>query len=167
MLVIIANIVALMASILMAYSGTLKKKKKMLFVQCIEKVLLVISNILLNGISGAIVNSISFIRNFLCYKNKLNLVAKIILTVIVIPITIYFNNCGLIGLLPLFAGVTFIWFMTVKDVKKYKLLIIITTAMWSVYNLYIQAYSTFAFEILTIITNTISIIIINKKKVKK
>ena len=167
MLVIVGNIVGLLASIVMAYSGILKKKKKMLFFQCLEKVLLVISNILLNGISGAIVNTISFARNLLCYKDKLNVVSKIILTVILIPVTIYFNNRGLIGLLPLIAAVSFIWLMTVKDVKKFKLLIIVTTVMWSIYNFYIQSYVTFAFEILTIITNIISIIILNQKKVKK
>lgn len=167
MLVIIGNIVGLLASIVMAYSGIFKNKKTMLFIQCIEKVLLVISNILLNGISGAIVNTISFVRNLLCYKDKLNLVLKIILTLISIPVTIYFNNRGLIGLLPLIAGISFIWFMTVKDVKKFKLLIIVTTVLWSIYNFYIQSYVTFVFEVLTIITNIISIIMLGKKKVKK
>ena len=151
MLVIIGNIVGLLASIVMAYSGILKKKKKMLFFQCIEKVLLVISNLLKP-------------------EKKIyarNIVSKIILTVISIPVTIYFNNRGLIGLLPLIAAISFIWLMTVKDVKKFKLLIIVTTAMWSIYNFYIQSYVTFAFETLTIITNIISIIMLNKKKVKK
>ena len=38
---------------------------------------------------------------------------------------------------------------------------------FSIYNFYIQSYVTFVFEVLTIITNIISIIMLSKKKVKK
>ena len=64
MRLIIGNIIAFIASLLFVYSGILKKKKKILIVQIIQKGFSAISNIVLKGYSGAVVHFISFIRNF-------------------------------------------------------------------------------------------------------
>ncbi len=157
-MLIIGNAIALAASILMVYSGILKNKKKILYVQSIQIGLFTISNLVLNGIPGVIINAINFIRNILCYKNKLGLIEKIVLTVLTIILVIYFNNLGVIGLLPLIGAIVYLWFMTVQDVKKFKLLIIITTVLWCVYDFTIQSYTSSVFDLLTILTNVISII---------
>ena len=47
MLLIIGNIIALTASLLMVYSGILKEKKKILYVQTVQIGLSVVSNIVL------------------------------------------------------------------------------------------------------------------------
>ena len=49
MKLIIGNIVALIASLIMVYSGYLKQKKKILYVQTIQIGLSVLSNIILGG----------------------------------------------------------------------------------------------------------------------
>ena len=156
--VAIANIIALIASILMVYSGMIKKKQKVLYIQSIQIGLLVISNLVLNGLSGAIINAISFVRNILCYKDKLGLKEKIVITISSILLIIYFNNLGLIGLLPLISSIVYLWLMTIKEIKKFKMLIIFTMILWGVYDFTIQSYTSFIFDILTILTNTISII---------
>ena len=113
MVLIIGNAIALIASILMVYSGIIKQKKKILYIQSIQIGLSVISNIVLNGISGAIINAISFIRNILCYKNKLGVKEKIILTILSVVLILCFNNLGLIGILPLISTIVYLWFMTI------------------------------------------------------
>ena len=125
MTLLIGNAIALVASLLMVYTGIIKEKKKVLYVQSIQIGLSVISNLVLNGITGAIINAISFFRNILCYKDKLGLKEKIGITIISVGLTLYFNNLGWIGLLPLVSTVTYIWLMTLKDVKKFKILIIL------------------------------------------
>ena len=90
--IIIGNIIALIASILMVYSGMLKQKKKILYFQTVQIGMSVISNIILGGITGAIINALSMIRNILCYKNKLGLKEKIIITILAIILTFKFNN---------------------------------------------------------------------------
>ena len=65
--IIIGNITALMASLAMLYSGFVEEKKKILYVQTIQIMLFVLSNIVLGGITGAIVNVIFCVRNVLCY----------------------------------------------------------------------------------------------------
>ena len=158
MALIIGNIIALIASILMVYSGIIKKKKKVLYIQSIQIGLSIISNIVLNGISGAIINTIGFIRNILCYKNKLGIVAKIIITIVSIVLIVWFNNLGLIGYLPLISTVVYLWLMTVKDVTRFKVLIIFTMILWSIYDFTIKSYTACAFDVFTIVTNIIGII---------
>lgn len=63
--ILLGNIVALIASIFMVISGILKEKKKMLWAQTIQIFLLIVSNIILGGLSGAISNTAGLIRNFI------------------------------------------------------------------------------------------------------
>ena len=74
--IIIANIIAFIASLLMVYTGIMKKKSAILFVQTIQMALFVLSNLILGGITGAIINAINCIRNILCYKDKLGKFSK-------------------------------------------------------------------------------------------
>lgn len=163
--IILGNIIALIASLLMVYSGYIKEKEKILFVQTIQIGLSVLSNMVLGGITGAIINALSLIRNILCYKNKLNTLAKIIITILSVVLTFMFNNLGIIGLLPLISTVVYIWLMNIKDVIKFKYLIIFTMTIWFIYDIYIMSYTSAVFDFGNIIANIISIMQI--KKIKK
>ena len=158
MKLIIGNIVALIASLIMVYSGYLKQKKKILYVQTIQIGLSVLSNIILGGITGAIINAVSCIRNILCYKEKLSNITKIILIIIAITLSLSFNNLGLIGLLPLISTIIYISLMNTKDIIKFKYLIILTTILWLAYDLYIKSYIFACFDFMNIVVNIISII---------
>ena len=165
--IIIGNIIALIASILMVYSGMLKQKKKILYFQTVQIGMSVISNIILGGITGAIINALSMIRNILCYKNKLGLKEKIIITILAIILTFKFNNLGYIGLLPLISTVSYIWLMNIKDVRKFKLLIIFTMLMWLIYDVVIKSYTSAIFDFMNIIANMLALLQIKLvKKVK-
>lgn len=161
--IVIGNIIALIASIIMVYSGLLKQKKKILYTQTIQILLAVISNIVLGGITGAIINALSCVRNILCYKEKLDGKAKIILILLSTILSIMFNNLGFIGLLPVISTVTYILLMNTKDVIKFKWLIIFTMFMWLIYDLYIKSYTSAIFDFLSIMANSISIIQIKLK----
>ena len=121
----------------------------------------VISNIILGGITGAIINALSMIRNILCYKNKLGLKEKIIITILAIILTFKFNNLGYIGLLPLISTVSYIWLMNIKDVRKFKLLIIFTMLMWLIYDVVIKSYTSAIFDFMSIIANMLTLLQIN------
>ena len=148
--IIIGNIIALIASILMVYSGMLKQKKKILYFQTVQIGMSVISNIILGGITGAIINALSMIRNILCYKNKLGLKEKIIITILAIILTFKFNNLGYIGLLPLIS--------TVSYIRKFKLLIIFTMLLWLIYDVVIKSYTSAIFDFMNIIANMLTLL---------
>lgn len=158
---IIGNIIALIASIIMVYSGILKNKQKVLYAQTVQICLSVISNLVLGGIVGAIVNFISAIRNILCYKDKLNLLSKILITVSVVVLSIKFNNIGMIGFIPLISTITYLWLMNTKNIIYFKLLIIFTMILWFVYDLFIKSFTSSIFDMMTVITNAYSIFKLN------
>lgn len=162
--IIIGNFIAVIASLLMVYTGFIKNKKKILYIQTIEISLFVISNVILGGITGAINNAITCIRNILCYKNKLGLKEKILIIILASILTIFFNNIGIIGLLPLIALILYTSFMNIQDIIKFKILLIINSAIWLIYDIYVNLYTSAIFDLATIIANIISIIQIKTKK---
>ena len=167
--IIIGNIIALIASIIMVYSGFLKQKKTILYTQTIQIGLSVLSNIVLGGITGAIINALSCVRNILCYKDKLDLKAKIILIFLATTLSLMFNNLGVIGLLPVISTITYILLINTKDIIKFKWLIIFTMLMWLIYDLFIKSYTSAIFDFMNIVANIISIIQIrlqNKKELR-
>ena len=164
--IIIGNIIALVASLVMVYSGILRQKKKILYAQTIQIVLFVLSNFLLGGITGAIINIFSCIRNVLCYKDRLNLKAKIILITLSVIISIMFNNLGVAGLLPVISTVTYILLMNTRDIIKFKCLNIFTMFTWLIYDLVIKSYTSAIFDFMGILANVISIMQISLKHKK-
>lgn len=161
---IIGNIFALIASIIMVYSGALKQKKEILYTQTIQLVFFIISNIILGGITGAITNALSCIRNILCYKNKFNLKAKIILILLSTMLSLIFNQLGFIGLLPVVSTVVYTLLINTKNIIKLKSIIAFTSVMWLIYDIFIKSYTSAVFDFLSIVTSIISIFQIILKK---
>ena len=147
------NIVALIASILMVISGSLKDRKKIIYVQTLQIIAFTITDLILGGYTGAIINLISLVRNVLSYNDKLNNTAKIILIILSISLSLYFNNLGLIGLLPIISMVAFTLFMNTKDTIKLKALIIFTMVLWLIFDIYIKSYTSAIFDFISIIAN--------------
>lgn len=164
---LIGNVIALIASFLMVYTGSLMKKKKILYFQSIQISLLIISNIVLGGITGAIINTLSLIRNIICYKDKLGKTAKIILTILAVVLSLFFNNLNFIGLFPLVSTVTYIWLMNIKDIKKFKLLLAFTVFLWFIYDITIKSYTSAIFDLMTVIVSLVTYFILIKENNKK
>lgn len=167
MQIVIGNIVALVGSVLMAYSGIIKEKQKIIIVQTIQMLMLGLSNIILGGIPGAIINSVNCIRNILCYEEKLGFKEKLILVTISVGLSIYFNNLGIIGILPVIATVFYTMLMDMKNVVKFKVLLIFTLILWGIYDIYIKSYTSAIFDFITIGANIFSIYRIYKLKENK
>ena len=166
LVIIIGNIIALAGSLLMVYSGLLKKAKDVIFVQSIQVTLQAASNLVLGGISGAIVDLLNLVRNIIFYNNNLTNIVKIILTIRTIFLCVYLNNLGIIGDLPLIGAVLYLWLMDIPDPKKFKYLNIFVLFLWLIYDLYILSFASALFDFATIITNVIAVIKIQKNREK-
>ncbi|MBQ8872312.1 MAG: YgjV family protein [Bacilli bacterium] len=157
MSVVIGNIISLLASALMTYSGYIKSKGKFLIVQIVQMSLSALSNFILGGITGTIINLVNIIRNVLCYKNKLNKYSIILILTLSISLSLYFNNLNFIGLLPLLSTILYTTLMNIKDIKKFKYLTITTMLLWLIYDICIMNYVSALFDLLTIGSNSIAI----------
>lgn len=161
---IIGNIIALIGSLIMVYSGIIKNKKKIIYAQTIQIMLFSVSNFILGGITGALVNLVCCIRNILCYKNKLGNKEKMILLLAVAVLSIYFNTQGIIGYIPLISTIVYTLFMNTKDVLKFKYLVIFSMFTWFIYDIFIKSYTSAVFDFLSVISNVIAIYEIKVKK---
>ena len=91
-------------------------------------------------------------------NNKKEKTEFIVFTILAIILTFKFNNLGYIGLLPLISTVSYIWLMNIKDVRKFKLLIIFTMLMWLIYDVVIKSYTSAIFDFMSIIANMLTLL---------
>ena len=161
---LVANIIDFLASMLMVASGSIKKKAKILAVQIIQLMMQSVSMLLLGGITGAVNNVLSCLRNYLCYKEKLNAYWKAFLVVVSVILTLLLNDQGLLGLIPVVVCTVYILLMDIKDPIAFKLLVTLTFVPWVFYHFFIGAYVAAIFDTLSVITNAVTLGIMIKEK---
>lgn len=163
-LLIIGNIIMLIASIVMVCVGLLKDNKKVVALQTIQMLLMTVGDFFLGSVPGAISSILAIVRNILCYKQKLRTISKIVLIAILSVSSLLFNNIGWLVLIPIFATAIFTWFIDTNSVVDMKILIIVSSVCWGIHDAYIQAYTVLPFDIMTIISTTISLVTILKAR---
>lgn len=164
MSVILANVIDFLAAILQVGSGSIKQKRKILVVQTIQILMQGVSMLLLGGITGTINNVLSCFRNYLCYKEKLNVYWKSFLIAASIGMTVIVNEQGFLGIIPAAVCTVFIIFMDVKDPVKFKLLVTLSFVPWMFYHFILQSYVGAIFDAATVITNTITLFVMLKER---
>ena len=152
MTIIIGNIIALIASILMIFVSSSKNKKKILIYQTVQVALLTLSTLILGGIAGAIINAITIIRNIF------------IISISIIVLSLAFNNLGYIGLLPLISTVLYTMSINTKSTIKLKSMILLNMICWGIYDFIIMSYTSAIFEFIATITSIITIYQLLKDK---
>ena len=163
--VIAANIIDFIAAIIQVGSGAVKKKPRILVIQIIQLLMQAVSMLLLGGVTGAISNVLSCFRNFLCYKEKLNIIWKIVLIAASIAMTIIFNEQGLLGIIPAAVCTVYIIFMDIKDPIKFKLLVTLSFVPWAFYHFILKSYTGAIFDAATVVTNGVTLVgMIREKK---
>lgn len=152
-LIVIANIIDFLASMVQIYTGVVKDKAKILLLQILQIGMQTVSMLLLGAIPGAINNVLSCIRNYLCYKEVFTWPIKILLIILSFVLTVLFNNQGLLGYLPFAVCTVYILMMDMKDEIKFKILVTMTFVPWTIYYLIIKSYTGALFAAITIVTS--------------
>lgn len=142
----------------LAAASFAKTKKHMLTWQLSDYFFTMIANFLLGGYTGAISISVSIIRNTLMIKNWDSIYSTILLVIIQISAGTYFNNLGLIGLLPLISSVsyTIVSFATDK-VQWLRWVTVENMILWAFYDFTIKAYPALIMDVFITITTLIAI----------
>ena len=164
MIIVTANVIDFLAALIQVGSGSIKKKAKILAVQIIQLMMQSVSMLLLGGITGAVNNVLSCLRNYICYKEKMNAVWKAVLIVASIALTLLLNDQGLLGLIPVVVCTVYILLMDIKDPIAFKLLVTLTFVPWVFYHFYLGAYVAAVFDVLTILSNAVTLFLMIKEK---
>ena len=154
----VANGIDLIAALIQVFSGSIKKKQKILAVQILQMLLQGVSMLLLGGITGAVSNVLSCYRNYLCYKEKLTGLWKGILIGASVLLTVLLNDQGLLGLVPAAVCTVYILLMDLKDPIHFKLLVTLTFVPWLIYHFILGSYVGAVFDAATIVTNAITLL---------
>lgn len=155
--VLIGNAIAFLGSIVMIGIGFIKNKNKILLAQCLQCLLMGCGNLVLGGITGFFTNVITIIRNLVSCKIEFTIPWKIFFIVIQVVPAFLINKMGWIGMLPILSACIFTWYMDTKDEILFKLIIIVTMIMWTIYDITLHNYVAFTFDLLTICSNTITL----------
>ena len=162
-----ANIIDFFAAMIQIGTGAVKKKSKILILQIVQLLMQGVAMLLLGGVTGAVSNVLSCVRNYICYKEKLNLPWKIFFIVASVVMTILLNNQGILGMIPAAVCIVYILFMDVKDAVKFKILVMLTFIPWLIYHFILGSYTGAASDAATIVANIVTIIKMRKENVVK
>lgn len=158
---IIGNIIAFAGSVVMVCIGLIKRKKKVLIAQCIQCVLMGTANLVLGGITGFISNVVTILRNLFSFRFAFTRIWKIVFCVIQVGLALLWGiragGMGLVDWLPVLAAVIFTCFLDTKSDLVMKYVMILTQAMWLVYDMSIRNYSASAFDVMTLCFNFVAL----------
>lgn len=164
MTIILGNLVSLLGCILMVAVGFIRKKERILTVQCFQLALMGLGNGILGAFSGVIANATGIIRNIVFTKHTVTLPLKALFIALQILLSVSALKNGAIELLPILAAGLFTWFLDTKSEVTLKVIIIVTTLMWLIYDFYYQNYVAMTFDALTVISNAIGVVMVKKNK---
>ncbi len=163
-IILIGNAVALVGSLVMIGIGFIKRKDHILLAQCAMFLIMGVGNLLLGGVTGFIANMVSLVRNLVVFKWPFTTPLKLLFIAVQVGISLLTHPQGVIAWLPILAACIFTWFLDLKDAKQLKVLIIVTQAMWIVYDLAIKNYVSTAFDVATCASNLYGIYMLSKEK---
>ena len=165
--ILMGNALSLIGAILMACIGLLKKRKQILTVQCVQFGIMGLANLVLGGITGTVSAAVSIARNLVCAKRELTVPLKILFTVILVALSLYANTAGWLGVLPMLSTCIYTWLLDIKGERRLKAVLIVAQVFWLVFDLSLSNYVSFAFDIITIITNLIGIVTLTAEARKR
>lgn len=138
--VIIANISAVLSFICISVGISAKRKFKMMVFMTANCGINVITNLLLQGWSGAVIQTVNMVRNMITAAGKMTKVMSWVIMLIMIALGIAVNDRGICGLLPLIASAEYTLSLSSENMLLLKTTLMINMLLWSVYNFIIRNY---------------------------
>lgn len=160
--VIIANVISFVSCTMMMLIGLIKDKNKILGAQCIQFTLMGISHFLLGGIGGVIATVVSILRNLVFFKFKSSALLKIGFIVLQVALSAGTVTLNPVTWLPILATSIFTWVIDTDNIIKFKWVMIISVAMWFVYDSVHLNFISAAFDAFTVASTGWSIFQIKK-----
>lgn len=163
-----AQIVGIFAIIVFAISPHQKTKKKVLIFQLISNLLYAIQYVLLNAFSAVATNVIGGIKNLIFYfyaKDEKEIPNKFLyIYILIIVIFGVFTFNGLISIIPILVSILYAYAVWQDNLKVYRIITIIGSISWIIYNFLVGAYVGVAGNVFQLISAIIAFIRIDVLK---
>ncbi len=161
-MVLLGNLISFAGCLLMVGIGFIRKKDRILTVQCLQFGIMGVGNLVLGAISGTVSNAVSIVRNLVFSRWKVTPALKIGFIILQILLSVSALRSRPLEWLPVLAAGIFTWFLDVKSEVTLKTVIIGTSALWVVYDFCHLNFVAMSFDVLTILSNFIGILMIRK-----
>ena len=147
--IIIGEVFSVLAALTLAYSTFSNKKNKMMWLQAINAVFYGLSNLFLGGYSAVVTNVLTFLRNVLVAKDRLDGKTTAIICILMVIVGVYFNNMAWRGLLPVIASVQYtLCVYILKSAQHMRIALVVNLLQWVVFDFSVKAYPMFALDII-------------------
>ena len=148
--ILLANAIALASSVLNVGIGLICDRRRILLVQCVQKLLGGTSNLLLGGMSGCISNFMGIARNLCGLKRDMSATLKFAFCAAHISLTALVSRVGPLESLPIAATCIYTFAVDTKSPLFLKEIMLLTQLMWLVYDIAIGSYVAFAFDVFAV-----------------
>ena len=167
----LSQMLGTIALVILICSIQSNKKGTILVLQIFCNLLFGLQYLLLNTISGATMNFIAIIRGIIYYHYaKLNKKAPnwvLITLFIAIVFSSLLTSTGIISILPILATLLYTYGIWQDNLKKYRVIIVISAVGWLLYNFSVGAYVSTISSILELVSGFIAIYRYDIKKKKQ
>lgn len=141
---IIAQIVGVLAIIFFALSPQQKNKKRILIFQLISSILYALQYMFLGAFSAVATNLIGAVKNLSFYmytkKDKDIPIAMLYIYIIIIVVFGVLTFSNILSVLPIILSVIFTYGTWQSNLKIYRIIALVTSVIWLIYNLGVGAY---------------------------
>lgn len=161
--ILFGNLLSMVGCSLMVAIGFVRKKERILWLQCIQFSILAAANVVLGAFTGAVSGIVGIVRNLVFTRVDSSVPWKVFFLVIQAAMALRANPQGILDWLPILSGSLFTWFIDLKSEVGFKTMIIAAQAMWLVYDLCYSNFVSAAFDVFTMLSNFIGILMIRKK----
>lgn len=172
-MIILAQIMGLIASIIMILGIQVKEKKYICLIFIVAKIFYGINFVLLSAYSGAINQIIGLVITVVSYiYTKRNKKIPLWISFIFIIITLIggaFTYSNIYSLLAIGAGITYALIVASNNMKTIRKLNLIQSLLWTIYDLIISAYTASISSVFVFVSTLIAIFrydILKKDKIK-
>lgn len=158
--ILIGNLCSLCATLTDSVSGTRKTKNAMLLMQIVSQVFYTTASLALRAYSATVQNVVAMVRNLIAIKGKSSRATEVALVILPVVLGIWFNNRGLIGLLPVIANLEYSLavFRLSDRPLKLKYAFIINNLLFCVFNFAVMNFVGGISMIVVSVTTVISIL---------
>ena len=160
---LVANIVSLIGCLLMVGVGFIKKKERVLLVQCVQLVFQGSAHLMLGAAGGFACSAVCIARNLAFIKCKPTLSLKVGFILLQVVMTLCLGQFAPIEIIPIAATVVYNWFLDTKNPTVFKIINIVAQSMWVFYDWHFGNFSAVTFGIMAIFSNLVGIWLIRRK----
>lgn len=163
-MILIGNLISFVGCVLMVAGGFIRKKENILTVQCVQFGVQAISHLVLGAVTGFVSSVISVVRILVFNRVKVTAWLKLGFIALQVVMTLLAGAETLIDWLPVLSMVCYTWYLDTESAVTFKIVNIIGLVMWVIFDLHYLNFVAFTFDILTLISTTVGILMILRSK---